>query len=356
MKHLSLIVIALFSFSSLADTNADVDRDLYGYIGFGIGQADLSTDVVADNGDKDGSAKNFTATLTYYRKWWAASLEAGYWDITLDNNKSGIDSVKLISENFYVGLVPEYRLTHRVSVGLSYQHTLGEEILAGPSTTINANNEKTTKSLAGLVANYDIPFKSFRVRTGLSFHKMLSIGNRSGYIAMVKLQFGVPFIDNKEEPVRIVYRDREVVKMVAAEVIELGEQVINFKSGSYRLSADSSSFIEKVAKLLSDNPNSWEIVRVVGHTDIVGKATLNQKLSENRANSVKNILIESGLDRERVFYLGFGEERLKTNGTTADDHRLNRRVELQFIGKIKKDFADKIKVLVEQETKAQSEE
>lgn len=335
----------------LADTAEDVNKDLYGYIGFGIGKFDLSTDVAADKGDKDGPAKNFTVSLTYYRTWWGVSLNAGYYDMYLENDKTGVDYVKLISENFYIGFAPEFRMTHRLSVGLNYQHMLGEEILAGPSSIINADNEKTTKSVAGVFAWYDIPFNSFRMRAGLSFGKPLSIGNRSASIMMVRFQFGVPIIDREPDKVKIVYRDREVVKTVPAEIIELGEQVINFRSGSYRLNPKSADLIRRIGNLLATNLEDWEIVRVVGHTDIVGSAESNQILSENRANSVKNILInENGLDRTRVFYLGFGEERLKTEGTTPEDHSTNRRVELQFIGHIDKEFADKVKELVREET------
>lgn len=347
-KNIVIIFTILFSQTLLASSEI---KDVYTYFGAGFGKNWLSTSIASDRGDKSGAGVKYNIFATYYDKRWMGSLGFGFYDLYLENKLTGTDYVKLITETFYLDLMPEYRLSNRFSVGLSYQLLIGEEYLAAPSTTINANNAKTSESLAGLVAHYDIPFKDFRIRTGISGHKILSVGSRSAYIAMLTLQFGTAVYDSEydEEP-KIIYREREVIKTITAEVIELGEQVINFKSGSYRLKEKSLTFVKKMAVLLSENLNSWQIVRIVGHTDVVGFKDKNQVLSERRAESVKNILIDSGLSRERVFFLGFGESRLKTHGVTVEDHRTNRRVEFQFVGHLNKDFANKFKELVAEET------
>lgn len=350
MKRLFLSLLLLLSTNSVS-ANSEI-KDVYAYIGAGLGKTWLNTSVATDKGDKDGNVTNFMAFATYYNKSWMGSLGFGYYDLFLENDATDITYTKLITETFYIDLVPEYRVSKRFSVGLSYQHLVGEEFLGAPTAQLNVNDEQTSKSLAGLVVHYDIPFKSFRIRTGLSVHKALSLGARSAYLGLLTVQFGTAIYDsdyNEQPKVIYKYRDREVIKTIPAEIIELGEQVINFKTGSYRLSTKSAKFVEKVAELLSNNLDDWEIVRIVGHTDIVGFEKANQLLSERRAESVKNILINSGLSRERIFYLGFGESRLKSKGTTATDHKTNRRVELQFIGHLNKSFADKVKELVSQE-------
>lgn len=343
MKKIALICMTfLFSLS----LTASEIKDFYAYIGGGLGIAKLSTDIVSDRGDKDGSVLSGSIFGTYYQKNWVANIGFGYYDLSLETKDKGANFVKLITETFYVDLVPQYRITKRFSVGLSYQHLLGEEFLAAPSTLVNVNNETTTQSLAGLVVQYDIPFKSFRIRVGATIHKALSVGERDIYLGLLSLHFGTAIYDNEDEAVRIVYREREVVKMIPAEVIELGEQVINFKTGSSRLSDFSTSFVEKLAVLLKENLGSWEVVKIVGHTDIVGPEDANQRLSERRANSVKDILISNEVPRDRVFFIGLGESMLKTEGTAPEDHLTNRRVELQFIGQLEKEFVNKVKKLV----------
>ncbi len=335
-RHLTLLIIF---FSNPCYGNSEI-KDFYGFVGGGLGFAKLSTDVVADNGDKDGLVKNFTLFGTYYHQHWMASLGIGYYDLALETKKNNPNFTKLITETFYLDLRPEFRINHRFSVGLSYQQIIGEEFLAAPTNQLNANNETTTKSLAGLTVNYDIPFKQFRIRTGFSIHKPLSVGNRDIFIPMLTVQLGAPLYDAEVEPMVIYkYRDREVVKMAPAAVIELGEQIINFKTGSAKLNKPSKEFLRKVGEKLDDNLDSWQIVRIVGHTDIVGDKKSNQRLSELRAESVKNIFIEIGLERERVFFLGLGEAKPKIAGLRAEDHRINRRVELQFIGRFDQDFA-----------------
>lgn len=71
-------------------------------------------------------------------------------------------------------------------------------------------------------------------------------------------------------------------------------------------------------------------VEISGHTDSVAPDDYNQRLSENRARSVRTYLVQRGVDAGRLTAVGFGETRPRdTNGTTAGRQR-NRRVELTW--------------------------
>ena len=80
-----------------------------------------------------------------------------------------------------------------------------------------------------------------------------------------------------------------------------------------------------IAKVLIDNPTY--IVEVRGHTDNVGKAEMNQDLSERRALSVKNYLIGKGVPEKRMTSHGFGDTLPITTNKTSAGRALNRRVE-----------------------------
>ena len=71
-------------------------------------------------------------------------------------------------------------------------------------------------------------------------------------------------------------------------------------------------------------------ITVSGHTDSSGSDGANQKLSETRANAVRNALIEDGIDGSLVSATGYGESRPIADNTTAAGRATNRRVEIQF--------------------------
>jgi outer membrane protein OmpA-like peptidoglycan-associated protein len=79
---------------------------------------------------------------------------------------------------------------------------------------------------------------------------------------------------------------------------------------------------------LKDNP-SYK-VDVDGHTDNTGSDDLNQKLSESRANSVKQYLVDNGIDESRIVATGYGETKPIADNKTAAGRSKNRRVEMKM--------------------------
>ncbi|MBI5040175.1 MAG: OmpA family protein [Gammaproteobacteria bacterium] len=84
--------------------------------------------------------------------------------------------------------------------------------------------------------------------------------------------------------------------------------------------------LDKVGDVLKRYPNS--IVHVVGHTDSVGSDAYNQRLSEQRAQSVVDYLASIGVARERLRAEGRGETEPRDTNATEAGRQLNRRVEL----------------------------
>ena len=69
---------------------------------------------------------------------------------------------------------------------------------------------------------------------------------------------------------------------------------------------------------------------VEGHTDSVGSDQLNQRLSDSRANSVKEYLVKSGIDAFRLSALGYGESKPIDSNKTRAGRANNRRVEINL--------------------------
>ena len=112
--------------------------------------------------------------------------------------------------------------------------------------------------------------------------------------------------------------------------IELREQV-QFDTAKDVIRPESRQLLREVARILAEHPE-LKRVRVEGHTDGVGAAAKNVRLSERRARAVVRWLVEQGgVAPSRLEAKGFGPARpVDTNGT-AEGRARNRRVELTVI-------------------------
>jgi outer membrane protein OmpA-like peptidoglycan-associated protein len=102
-----------------------------------------------------------------------------------------------------------------------------------------------------------------------------------------------------------------------------------FASGSSSLSAGAQQRLAQVADTLKRYPETEVIVK--GYTDSQGAESLNLRLSEDRANNVRNYLVGLGVAAYRVTALGFGEQFPVTPNDTEAGRLQNRRVELELI-------------------------
>lgn len=101
---------------------------------------------------------------------------------------------------------------------------------------------------------------------------------------------------------------------------------VTFRTGSSVVDAGFRPALRTVAESLRRYPNS--AVRVVGHTDNVGSAALNNQLSQDRALAVARILIENGVRGDRIVVSGRGfYEPIASNNSVAGRAE-NRRVEI----------------------------
>jgi outer membrane protein OmpA-like peptidoglycan-associated protein len=111
--------------------------------------------------------------------------------------------------------------------------------------------------------------------------------------------------------------------------IQITEKV-QFAFDSADILPVSHSLLDEIAKVLKDNEQIEEL-QVEGHTDAQGNAAYNKKLSQSRAESVRDYLVKAGVAKARLAPKGFGSEHLITDGTEEADHELNRRVEFNIL-------------------------
>lgn len=106
----------------------------------------------------------------------------------------------------------------------------------------------------------------------------------------------------------------------------LHEHPIYFKTNSSTIRKDSQEGLTQISTALKELPKAT-IVTVEGHTDATGKATLNKKLSQQRADAVKFYLKKSGLNHLIIKATGYGAERPLVSDP---NDKKNRRVEIRL--------------------------
>jgi OOP family OmpA-OmpF porin len=112
---------------------------------------------------------------------------------------------------------------------------------------------------------------------------------------------------------------------------ELTLKGVTFALNSATLTAQDQLLLDSVAGILRQRPQFN--VDVVGHTDSTGSDALNQDLSERRAASVRDYLVEQGIPAERLTSRGAGSSEPIADNDTAEGRALNRRVTLNFSGR-----------------------
>ncbi|NTV14763.1 MAG: OmpA family protein [Desulfobulbaceae bacterium] len=103
---------------------------------------------------------------------------------------------------------------------------------------------------------------------------------------------------------------------------------IFFDFDKANLRSESSLELDRWIRMLRENPSVT--IEVEGHTDSIGTAIYNQKLSEQRAQAVVEYLAMHGIDQERLEAKGFGEKLPLSNNKTSDGRQQNRRVEVKI--------------------------
>jgi len=101
---------------------------------------------------------------------------------------------------------------------------------------------------------------------------------------------------------------------------------LNFVSGSTGLTPESISTVTALAAILKAYPNA--AVELAGYTDNTGDPQANNKLSLDRANSVRDQLLAAGIDTTRLTAVGYGRDRPVTSNDTDEGRARNRRLEL----------------------------
>ncbi|MDP5230585.1 MAG: OmpA family protein [Cellulophaga sp.] len=120
----------------------------------------------------------------------------------------------------------------------------------------------------------------------------------------------------------------EVTAEVQKKLNDFAKTIL-FDTGKSSIQAASTAVMVDIITILREYPNAKFTVE--GHTDSVGSNKLNQSLSESRALSVKDFLVQKGIEEFRLSAVGYGEEKPIASNATRSGREQNRRVEINLV-------------------------
>ena len=187
----------------------------------------------------------------------------------------------------------------------------------GEEKTTNTTTGAAFGALAGALIGAASSSKNDRTKGVL-------IGAGIGAIAGGSVGY---YMDRQEE------KHRKQLRGTGVSVTRDGDNIIlnmpsniTFDFDSYQLKSEFKPVLDSVVLVLNEFEST--LITVEGHTDSKGSEAYNQKLSENRALSVSDYLLNKGVKKQRLAAIGKGELEPIADNKTIDGRAQNRRVEL----------------------------
>ena len=126
-----------------------------------------------------------------------------------------------------------------------------------------------------------------------------------------------------------ISQDLYLVPFEVGESLRLNNIFFDFAKASLR--PESHAELNRILPYFQQFPNLQ--IELAGHTDAIGSDEANQRLSEDRANSVRSYLLSQGVPAEQIVARGYGEKQPVATNDTDEGRQKNRRVEFVILSK-----------------------
>lgn len=132
-----------------------------------------------------------------------------------------------------------------------------------------------------------------------------------------------------EEGFKALYKQRLKIKYIVKDYLETYELHVHFKTNEHELDLEDLHVLSALYQKMKDN-NVMRI-EIAAHTDNVGHDKYNMRLSQRRADAVRDYLLGEGIDPSRIVSKGYGETQPLADNNTEEGRAKNRRVEVRVI-------------------------
>lgn len=197
-------------------------------------------------------------------------------------------------------------------------------------------NKKTLEPIQGEVVFENMKDGSIynRVKTSgpnAEYELILPLGSRFGFFADAEnyLSENQMLSTENRQLNEVLERDLYVVPLEVGQSIRLNNIFFDFAKATLR--EESFHELDRILPYFEKFPDLK--IELSGHTDSVGSDAANQKLSEARASSVREYLIQKGIRIDKIEAVGYGESTPVATNDTDEGRQLNRRVEFTVLEK-----------------------
>ncbi len=122
-------------------------------------------------------------------------------------------------------------------------------------------------------------------------------------------------------------RDLSMVPLVKGNTATINN--LFFDLGKATLKPESEPELKRILQVMKEN--TALVIEISGHTDNTGSDEINNKLSLERANAVRENLLKGGIDQARIKTKGYGKSKPKADNATEEGRQINRRVEIEIL-------------------------
>ncbi|MEB0046209.1 MULTISPECIES: OmpA family protein [unclassified Pseudomonas] len=253
------------------------------------------------------------------------SLNLTYDKGNYTRSNDGTGSQKIKSDNF--GLNAQYHFNNAGDALRPYvSGGVAHKSMTNVAADGHTGRDQSTFLTAGAGVKYYFA-ENFFARAGVEADYKLDNG-KWDYAPTIGL--GVNFGGgNKPAPAPVPAPAPEpapVAEAPVAEVVRV-ELDVKFDFNKSVVKPNSYGDVKNLADFMKQYPQTTTVVE--GHTDNVGPDAYNQKLSQRRADAVKQVLVKDGVEANRVHSVGYGKSRPIADNSTDAGRAANRRVEAQ---------------------------
>lgn len=219
--------------------------------------------------------------------------------------------------------ISEVVIEQQVVLSLS-QVTILKGIITSQSShePLKAQIEIMDNSTNEVIANFESNSKTGRYLISLPPGKNYGITVRAdGYLFHSE---NVNFAEASEF--------QEIIRDIELNMIAIGSKVvlrnIFFDTGKSKLRPESTAELDRLTRLLTEMPAIS--IEISGHTDNVGSAASNKKLSNDRAKAVVDYLVKNGVAPNRLTFVGYGFDQAVAPNDNEEGRQQNRRTEFKI--------------------------
>ncbi|MEQ8204045.1 MAG: OmpA family protein [Smithellaceae bacterium] len=276
------------------------------------------------NQDMDNSLSVGLRAGYNFTKYFGIEGYAHYVPTDIENSSTNVDYLGYGLEGLY-HFMPDSKFVPFFAIGVGGVHYS------------NATEDTTDGKRDKITADYGVGVKYFvtenialraDVRHVIPFD---GVNNDLLYTVGLSFAFGgaKKVVEAKPEPAPVEeVKPAPVVEEAKPEIIEKGRTTLNVEFDFDKATIKKGYYkdIDDLVTVMKQYPDLN--VEIDGHTDSIGTAAYNKKLSQKRADAIKKYMVEKGgIDAKRLTAVGYGEDKPIASNKTKEGRQKNRRVE-----------------------------